>query len=202
MEPSKHQYDFDVATVYGFLKQYGLEKEVQVNIECNHATLAGHSFEHEIAMSTALGCFGSVDANRGDSQNGWDTDQFPNDVNEVAMSLYHVLKAGGFTKGGFNFDAKVRRQSVDAVDLMYAHVGGVDTLAHGLLIAARMIEDDKLGQFKAARYAGWDQGMGKQILDKELDLAAIADLAASKNIEPTPRSGRQEMLETIVSRYA
>ena len=202
MEPSKHQYDFDVATVYGFLKQYGLEKEVQVNIECNHATLAGHSFEHEIAMSTALGCFGSVDANRGDSQNGWDTDQFPNDVNEVAMSLYHVLKAGGFTKCGFNFDAKVRRQSVDALDLMYAHVGGVDTLAHGLLIAAKMIEDDKLGQFKAARYAGWDQGMGKQILDKELDLAAIADLAASKNIEPTPRSGRQEMLETIVSRYA
>jgi xylose isomerase len=201
MEPSKHQYDFDVATVYGFLKQHGLEKEIQTNIECNHATLAGHSFEHEIATAVALGCFGSVDANRGDSQNGWDTDQFPNDAGEVAMSLYHVLKAGGFTKGGFNFDAKVRRQSVDALDLFYAHVGGVDTLAHGLLIAAKMIEDDKLGAFKDARYAGWNDTMGQQILNKELGLAAVADLAVAKNLEPTPVSGRQEMLETLVSRY-
>ena len=201
MEPSKHQYDFDVATVYGFLKQHGLEKEVQVNIECNHATLAGHSFEHEIATATALGCFGSVDANRGDSQNGWDTDQFPNDVSEVAMSLYHVLKAGGFTKGGFNFDAKVRRQSIDALDLVYAHVGGVDTLAHGLLIAAKMVEDDQLGAFKDARYAGWNEGLGKQVLNKELDLAAVADLAAQNGLEPKPRSGRQEFLENLVSRY-
>jgi xylose isomerase len=201
MEPSKHQYDFDVATVYGFLKQHGLEKEIQTNIECNHATLAGHSFEHEIATATALGCFGSVDANRGDSQNGWDTDQFPNDAAEVAMSLYHVLKAGGFTKGGFNFDAKVRRQSIDALDLVYAHVGGIDTLAHGLLIAAKMVEDDQLGAFKAARYAGWDEAMGKQILNKELGLAAVADLAAAKGLEPKPVSGRQEMLETLVNRY-
>jgi xylose isomerase len=202
MEPSKHQYDFDVATVYGFLKQHGLENEVKVNIECNHATLAGHSFEHEIAMATALGCFGSVDANRGDSQNGWDTDQFPNDEREVALSLYHVLKAGGLTKGGFNFDAKVRRQSVDALDLVYAHVGGVDTLAHGLLIAARMVEDDKLGDFKEARYAGWNEGFGKQILNKELGLAAVADLSAAQGLEPKPRSGRQELLENIVTRYA
>ena len=201
MEPSKHQYDFDVATVYGFLKQHGLENEVKVNIECNHATLAGHSFEHEVAMATALGCFGSVDANRGDSQNGWDTDQFPNDAGEAARALYHVLKAGGLTKGGFNFDAKVRRQSVDAIDLVYAHVGGIDTLAQGLLIAARMVEDDKLGAFKAQRYAGWDVGMGKQILDKELGLAAVADLAAQRGLEPTPRSGRQEYLENLVSRY-
>ncbi len=201
MEPSKHQYDFDVATVYGFLQQHGLEKEVKVNIECNHATLAGHSFEHEIATATALDCFGSVDANRGDSQNGWDTDQFPNDVGEVAMSLYHILKAGGFTKGGFNFDAKVRRQSIDAEDLMYAHVGGVDTLAQGLLVAARMIEDDQLGAFKEARYAGWNAGFGKQVLNKELSLAAVADLAAQQGLEPKPRSGRQEMLETLVSRY-
>ena len=201
MEPSKHQYDFDVATVYGFLKQHGLEKEVQVNIECNHATLAGHSFEHEIATAVALGCFGSVDANRGDSQNGWDTDQFPNDVSEVAMSLYHVLKAGGFTKGGFNFDAKVRRQSIDALDLVYAHVGGVDTLAHGLLVAAKMVEDDQLGAFKEARYAGWNEGLGKQVLNKELDLAAVADLVTQSELEPTPRSGRQEMLESLVSRY-
>jgi xylose isomerase len=201
MEPSKHQYDFDVSTVYGFLKQHGLEKEVQVNIECNHATLAGHSFEHEVAMATALGCFGSVDANRGDSQNGWDTDQFPNDSGEVAQALYHVLKAGGLTKGGFNFDAKLRRQSVDAIDLFHAHVGGIDTLAHGLLIAARMVEDDKIGAFKDARYAGWNEGFGKQVLNKELGLAAVADLAVAQGIEPTPRSGRQEMLENLVNRY-
>jgi xylose isomerase len=201
MEPSKHQYDFDVSTVYGFLKQHGLEKEVQVNIECNHATLAGHSIEHEVAMATALGCFGSVDANRGDSQNGWDTDQFPNDSGEVAQALYHVLKAGGLTKGGFNFDAKLRRQSVDAIDLFHAHVGGIDTLAHGLLIAARMVEDDKIGAFKDARYAGWNEGFGKQVLNKELGLAAVADLAVAQSIEPTPRSGRQEMLENLVNRY-
>ena len=201
MEPSKHQYDFDVATVYGFLKQHGLENEVKVNIECNHATLAGHSFEHEVALAAALGCFGSVDANRGDAQNGWDTDQFPNDEREVALSLYHVLKAGGLTKGGFNFDAKVRRQSIDALDLVHAHVGGVDTLAHGLLIAARMIEDDQLGKFKEARYAGWNDSLGKQILDKELGLGAVADLAAERALEPTPRSGRQEMLENLVARY-
>ena len=201
MEPSKHQYDFDVATVYGFLQRYGLEKEVQVNIECNHATLAGHSFEHEIATATTLGCFGSVDANRGDPQNGWDTDQFPNDAGEVALSLYHVLKAGGFTKGGFNFDAKVRRQSIDALDLVYAHVGGIDTLAHGLLIAAKMVDDDKLGSFKETRYAGWGEGFGKQILAKELDLNAVADLAAQNALDPKPRSGRQEMLENLVSRY-
>ena len=201
MEPTKHQYDTDVSTVYGFLKQYGLENEVKVNIECNHATLAGKSFEHEIAMATALGCFGSVDANRGDAQNGWDTDQFPNDAGEMALALYHVLKSGGLTKGGFNFDAKVRRQSIDAIDLVYAHVGGIDTLALGLLNAAKMIENDKIAQFQAERYAGWDKGMGKQILDRELGLAAVADLAAAQNLEPTPRSGRQEMLENIVSRF-
>jgi xylose isomerase len=201
MEPSKHQYDFDVATVYGFLKQHGLENEVKVNIECNHATLAGHSFEHEVATATALGCFGSVDANRGDAQNGWDTDQFPNDVGEVAMSLYHVLKAGGLTKGGFNFDAKVRRQSIDALDLVYAHVGGVDTLAQGLLVAAKMVEDDQLAAFKEARYAGWNKPMGQQILNKELDLAALANLAAERGLEPKPVSGRQEMLENLVGRY-
>ena len=201
MEPSKHQYDFDVATVYSFLQQQGLEKEVQVNIECNHATLAGHSFEHEIATATTLGCFGSVDANRGDAQNGWDTDQFPNDAGEVALSLYHVLKAGGFTKGGFNLDAKVRRQSIDALDLVYAHVGGIDTLAHGLLIAAKMVEDDKLSAFKEKRYAGWSEGFGKKILAKELDLAALANLAAQNRLDPKPHSGRQEMLENLVSCY-
>ena len=201
MEPTKHQYDFDVSTVYGFLKQYGLEKEVKVNIECNHATLAGHSFEHEVALATALDCFGSVDANRGDSQNGWDTDQFPNDAGEAALALYHVLKAGGLTQGGFNFDAKIRRQSVDAIDLVHAHVGGIDTLAHGLLIAARMIEDDKLGAYKAQRYAGWAGDLGQRIMTGKADLASVAELAAKEALEPTPRSGRQEMLENIVNRY-
>ena len=201
MEPSKHQYDHDVATVYGFLKQHGLEKEVGVNVECNHATLAGHSFEHESAMATALGCFGSVDANRGDPQNGWDTDQFPNDSTEVALALYHILKSGGLTQGGFNFDAKVRRQSIDAEDLAYAHIGGIDTLAHGLLIAARMIENDEIGAFKEARYAGWTQDLGQKILHKELNLAALADLANERALEPKPRSGHQEMLETRLTRY-
>ncbi|MEO8410904.1 MAG: xylose isomerase, partial [Propionivibrio sp.] len=180
---------------------YGLENEVGVNIECNHATLAGHSFEHEIAMATALGCFGSVDANRGDPQNGWDTDQFPTDVGEVAQALYHILKAGGLTQGGFNFDAKLRRQSIAAHDLMHAHVGGVDTLAHGLLVAARMIEDDQIGAFKESRYAGWSADLGQQILNQELGLAAVADLASERGLEPKPVSGRQEMLENLVSRY-
>lgn len=201
MEPTKHQYDFDVATVYGFLQQHGLENEVKVNIECNHATLAGHSFEHEIALASTLGCLGSVDANRGDPQNGWDTDQFPNDASEMAMALYHVLKGGGLSKGGFNFDAKVRRQSVDALDLVYAHIGGIDTLAQGLVIAAKMIEDDQLGAFCQARYAGWDEGLGEQILNGKLGLAAVADVAAQRGLEPRPRSGRQEMLENLVKRY-
>jgi xylose isomerase len=141
-EPSKHQYDFDVATVYGFLKQLRLEKEVKVNIEVGHATLAGHSFEHEIAHGRrALGMLGSVDANRNDLQSGWDTDQFPNNPGEVALAFYHVLKAGGLGKGGFNFDAKVRRQSIDPADLLHGHVGGLDVLARGLKGAAAMIED-------------------------------------------------------------
>jgi len=144
MEPTKHQYDHDVATVYGFLSRHGLEKEISVNIECNHATLAGNSFEHEVATAVALGIFGSVDANRGDPQNGWDTDQFPYDVRETALAMHHILKAGGLTTGGFNFDAKLRRQSTDLVDLFHGHIGGVDTLAKGLLVAAELIETEAL----------------------------------------------------------
>ena len=201
MEPTKHQYDQDVATVFGFLKNFGLEKEVSINIECNHATLAGHSFEHEVATATALGIFGSVDANRGDPQNGWDTDQFPNDAGEMALAIYHILKAGGLTQGGFNFDAKVRRQSIDPIDLFHAHVGGIDTLAKGLLIAAKIIENDQLEAFRKARYAGWNDTLGKQIFAKETGLATIADQAAAQGLEPAPRSGRQEMLENIVNLY-
>jgi xylose isomerase len=154
-EPTKHQYDFDVDTIFGFLKQHGLEKEVKVNIESNHATLSGHSFEHEIATAIDHGIFGSIDMNRGDPQNGWDTDQFPNDVREITLALYYVLRGGGFTSGGNNFDAKVRRQSIDAVDLFYGHIGAVDMLARGLLSAAAMIEGGELQGFVDQRYAGW-----------------------------------------------
>ena len=143
-EPTKHQYDYDVATVYGFLKANGLEKEVKINIEQNHAILAGHTFEHEIALAAALGIFGSIDINRGDYQSGWDTDQFAMNVPEMALALYEILKAGGFTTGGMNFDAKIRRQSIDPDDLLHAHVGSMDACARGSLMAAKMIEDGRL----------------------------------------------------------
>src|SRR5215472_10010534 len=154
-EPTKHQYDFDVETVYAFLLANGLEEEVKLNIEANHATLAGHSFEHEIATAVALGIFGSIDMNRGDPQNGWDTDQFPNDVREISTALYYILSGGGFTTGGNNVDAKVRRQSFEPADLFYAHIGGVDTVARGFLNAAAMIERGELAGIVKERYAGW-----------------------------------------------
>jgi xylose isomerase len=198
-EPTKHQYDFDSATVYGFLKRYGLENEVKVNIEANHATLAGHTFEHEIAMAGALGIFGSIDANRGDHQNGWDTDQFPNSVEELTLAMVEILRAGGFTTGGFNFDAKVRRQSMDALDLFYGHIGGIDTVARGLLNAAALIEDGRLDGIKAERYAEWDGDFGRQVAT--LDLTGIADLAAEKALDPQPRSGRQERIENLINRF-
>jgi xylose isomerase len=198
-EPTKHQYDFDTATVYGFLKRYGLENEVKVNIEANHATLAGHTFEHEIAMAGALGIFGSIDANRGDHQNGWDTDQFPNSVEELTLAMVEILRAGGFTTGGFNFDAKVRRQSMDPVDLFYGHIGGIDTVARGLLNAAALIEDGRIDGIRAERYAGWDGDFGQKIAG--LDLAGIADLAVSEGLDPKPRSGRQERIENLINRF-
>jgi xylose isomerase len=200
-EPTKHQYDRDAATVYGFLKRYGLEDEVTVNLEANHATLAGNSFEHEIATAVALGIFGSIDINRGDPQNGWDTDQFPNDPLEITLALYHILKGGGFRTGGFNFDAKVRRQSVDAADLLHAHVGGIDILARGLIAAAGLIEDGRLPQFVADRYSGWNSGFGADVLAGKLGLGDVSDLAISRNLLPKPRSGRQEFLENLVNRF-
>ena len=198
-EPTKHQYDFDTATVYGFLKRYGLENEVRVNIEANHATLSGHTFEHEIATAAALGIFGSIDANRGDPQNGWDTDQFPNSVEELTLAMVEILRAGGFDNGGFNFDAKVRRQSIDPVDLFYGHIGGIDVVAKGLLNAAALIEDGRLDSIKADRYEGWDGEFGRTIAD--LDLAGIADLAGERAIDPKPRSGRQERIENLINRF-
>jgi xylose isomerase len=201
MEPTKHQYDFDTATVYGFLKRYGLEKEVAVNIEANHATLASHTFEHEIATAGALGIFGSIDANRGDPQNGWDTDQFPNSVEELTLAMIEIVRAGGFTTGGFNFDAKVRRQSIDAVDLFHGHVGAIDVVARGLLRAAAIIEDGRLDGFKRDRYAGWDGELGRTVHGEGGTLAAIADLAVERNLSPQPRSGRQEWLENLLNRF-
>jgi xylose isomerase len=200
-EPTKHQYDFDTASVYGFLKAYGLEKEVKVNIENNHATLAGHSFEHEIALATALGIFGSVDMNRGDPQLGWDTDQFPNNVQDTALAIYYILRAGGFATGGLNFDAKIRRQSLDPADLLHAHIGGMDVSARALIIAAKMIEDDRLGRYVADRYAGWDSAAGRAILSGERSLADLAAAAEQSKSDPRPRSGQQEYLENLVNSY-
>ena len=200
-EPTKHQYDFDVATVYGFLKRYGLESEVKVNIEANHATLAGHSFEHEIALAQALGIFGSIDMNRGDPQLGWDTDQFPNNLPEVALALYYILQGGGFTSGGLNFDAKIRRQSLDPDDLLHAHIGGMDMSARGLLVAAKMIEDGALAGALKQRYAGWESAEGKAILAGKRSLADLAARVEREGLEPQPRSGRQEALENLVNGY-
>jgi xylose isomerase len=200
-EPSKHQYDFDTATVYGFLVRYGLEKEVKVNIEANHATLSGHSFEHEIATAAALGILGSLDMNRGDPQLGWDTDQFPNNVPEIALAIYHVLQAGGLGSGGFNFDAKVRRQSIDPADLFHGHIGGMDVCAQGLLIAEKMIQDGQLGRELDARYADWNTTAGQDILAGRVSLDQLADQVLASNTDVLPVSGRQEYLENLVNRY-
>ena len=200
-EPTKHQYDYDVATVYGFLKKYGLENEVKMNIEQGHAILAGHTFEHELALASALGIFGSIDMNRNDYQSGWDTDQFPNNVPEMALAYYQVLQAGGFTTGGTNFDAKLRRQSIDPEDLLIAHIGGMDCCARGLKAAARMIEDGALQKPLDERYAGWNDAEAQKMLKGEYTLDQIAEKVERENINPEPRSGRQEYLENVVNRY-
>jgi len=198
-EPTKHQYDYDVATVYGFLKDFGLEEEVKVNIEQGHAILAGHSFEHELALACALGIFGSIDMNRNDYQSGWDTDQFPNNVPETALAYYEVLKAGGFTTGGTNFDAKLRRQSLDPQDLILAHVGAMDICAAGLKAAAAMLEDGRLETARTERYAGWDSAEGQALLHS--DLEQISARVVAEDINPEPKSGRQERLENLVNRF-
>ena len=200
-EPTKHQYDYDVATVYGFLKRFGLENEVKVNIEQGHAILAGHTFEHELALAASLGIFGSIDMNRNDYQSGWDTDQFPNNVPEMALAYYQVLQAGGFKSGGTNFDAKLRRQSLDPQDLLIAHIGAMDCCARGLKAAARMIEDKALSGPLEERYAGWKSAEGKAMLSGKRTLEEIADRVVKKGIDPQPKSGQQELLENIVNRY-
>lgn len=196
-EPTKHQYDYDVNTVYGFLKDFGLEGEVKMNIEQGHAILAGHSFEHELAMARSLGIFGSIDMNRNDYQSGWDTDQFPDNVPEAARAYYEVLMAGGFTTGGTNFDAKLRRQSLDPVDLIASHVGAMDVCARGLKAAAAMIEGGELEEARTRRYAGWETQ--SDLLSS--DLESIAARVTAQGTNPSPVSGRQERLENILNRY-
>lgn len=199
-EPSKHQYDFDVATVYGFLKDFGLEDEVKVNIEQGHAILAGHSFEHEIALAASLGIFGSIDMNRNDYQSGWDTDQFPDSVPEMARAYYEILRAGGFTTGGTNFDAKLRRQSLDAADLILAHVGAMDVCARAFKAAAALLQDGSLERAREERYAGWKSAEAQAML-RTGTLESISARVLAEGLDPRPRSGRQERLENLWSRF-
>ena len=200
-EPSKHQYDFDVATVYGTLLRWGLEKEVKVNIEANHATLAGHSFEHEIALANAMGLFGSIDMNRGDMQCGWDTDQFPNNVPDTALALYYILQGGGYTHGGTNFDAKARRQSLDAEDMFYSHIGGVDVCAKALLMAEAMIDDGTMQKVVERRYSSWQAPWAQDVLDGKSTLDSVAQHAWDRNIDQPPVSGGQEFLENWCNKF-
>jgi xylose isomerase len=199
-EPTKHQYDFDSATVHGFLARHGLDGEYRLNIEGNHATLSGKSFHHEVAYAVSHGMFGSIDANRGDYQNGWDTDQFPNSVDELSLVVYEILRAGGFTTGGFNFDAKLRRQSLSRSDLFHAHIGGIDTLARALLVAANLVERETLEAPLAARYAGWSSKLGASIVSGNASLEDLERAVAEGGIDPKPVSGGQERLEGQVNR--
>ncbi len=200
MEPSKHQYDFDVETVAGFLRHYGLDKDFRMNIEANHAELAGHDFQHELETAAAMGLFGSVDANRGDPRNGWDTDQFPMSYYETTLAMLTILKIGGFSTGGLNFDAHIRRNSVEPADLFEAHIGGMDAFAVGLEAAARIIADGKLASFVKERYASFDKGKGAAYAKGKLgfaDLAALAKDYGSVGIQ----SGKQERLENLINQY-
>lgn len=200
-EPTKHQYDYDSAACYAFLQKYGLEDQFKLNIECNHATLAGHSFHHEIAFAIAHNIFGSVDANRGDPQNGWDTDQFPNSTSEWSLVLYEILKDGGFSSGGLNFDAKLRRQSVNREDLFYGHIGGMDTISHGLLNAAALLDNGILVDTLASRYSEWDSELGQEILSSNSSLTDLAQFVSKNDVSLQPSSGNQELLENTVARF-
>ncbi len=199
-EPTKHQYDFDAGNCYAFLQRYGLANDFKMNIEANHATLATHTFHHELEYSVANGIFGSVDANRGDLLLGWDTDQFPTDLYDTTLAMYTILGAGGFTTGGLNFDAKLRRQSIDPEDLFHAHIGGMDAFARGLKIAAKMVQEKTFEKFVTDRYAGWDEALGQKIESGKLGLEEL-EAYTLENGEPEVRSGRQEMLENILNEY-
>ena len=200
MEPSKHQYDFDAATVIGFLRAHGLDKDFKLNIEANHATLAGHSFSHELQVAADAGLLGSIDANRGDVQNGWDTDQFPTDIYQTTEAMMIVLASGGFVTGGLNFDAKLRRNSTDPEDLFLAHIGGMDAFARGLEIAAKLLAAPPFSNIKQARYASFAEGDGLAFSQGKLGLADLASLAAKHESLPLI-SGKQELLENIINQY-
>jgi len=199
-EPSKHQYDYDSETVIGFLRQYGLLNDFKLNIEVNHATLAGHTFQHELQVAADTGTLGSIDANRGDYQNGWDTDQFPNNINELAEAMLVILEAGGFGGGGINFDAKIRRNSTDPADLFHAHIGGVDTFARALIVADTILQKADYKKIRTERYASFDSGKGKEFEEGKLSLEDLRAYAI-ENGEPEVISGKQEYLENIVNRY-
>ncbi len=199
-EPTKHQYDFDTATVLGFLRKYGLDKDFKMNIEANHATLAQHTFQHELNVARTNGVFGSIDANQGDGLLGWDTDQFPTNVYETTMCMYEVIKAGGFTNGGLNFDAKARRGSFTMEDIFLSYIAGMDAFALGYKAARKLVEDGRIDKFIADRYASWTTGIGADIISGKADLAALEAYALSKGeVTDSLTSGRQEMLESIVN---
>ena len=200
-EPTKHQYDFDSAACLALIRKAGLENEIHLNIEVNHATLSGHNFEHEIAYAIANNALGSIDINRGDTLLGWDTDQFPNNPLELLIPFYHIFSNGGFKQGGLNFDAKIRRQSIDPEDLFYAHIGGMDVAARSLIAVEKMINDKELSTYIQNRYKKWDQALGKFIHSQEGNLETIANKVISENIEPEPQSGQQEYLENILNKY-
>ena len=199
-EPTKHQYDYDAATVIGFLRQYDLMEDFKLNIEVNHATLAGHTFTHELQVAADAGLLGSMDANRGDYQNGWDTDQFPNNINELTEAMLIILEAGGFQGGGVNFDAKIRRNSTDPADLFYAHIGGMDAFARALITADNILKRSDYKKLREDRYSSFDKGNGKAFEEGKLTLEDLRDLAA-KNGEPEIISGKQEYFENIVNRF-
>jgi xylose isomerase len=200
MEPMKHQYDFDSATVVGFLRSFGLEEDFKINVEVNHATLANHTFQHELQVAADAGMLGSIDANRGDYQNGWDTDQFPVNLYELSQSMLVILEAGGLGGGGVNFDAKLRRNSSDNEDLFLAHIGGMDTFARALLIADRILRKSDYTQRREERYSSFDHGYGKMFEDDKLTLEDLREFAL-ENGEPAQKSGKQELMENLVNRY-
>ncbi|MFD2873504.1 xylose isomerase [Mucilaginibacter ximonensis] len=199
-EPTKHQYDYDAATVFGFLQKYDLLNDFKLNIEVNHATLAGHTFQHELQVAADTGLLGSIDANRGDMQNGWDTDQFPNDVNELTEAMLIILEAGGFQGGGINFDAKIRRNSTDPADLFYAHIGGMDTFARALITADNVLQKSAYKKLRQERYASYDSGKGKEFEEGKLSLEDLRTYAVEHG-EPKAISGKQEYLENLINRY-
>jgi xylose isomerase len=200
MEPTKHQYDFDVATIISFLRKHGLDKDFKLNIEVNHATLAGHSFQHELQVAADAGLLGSIDANKGDYQNGWDTDEFPTNIYEITEAMMVILRAGGFKTGGINFDAKIRRNSTDIDDIFIAHISGMDTFARALIVADKVLNDSDYLKMRKQRYASFDKGAGKDFEKGKLTLPMLRDLAV-KSGEPAVKSGKQELYEQLINMY-